>query len=285
MTLRIRHLCLRAETASGTFGADIPFALGLNVLWADNTKGKSTCLQGLLYALGLERMLSPRREVPLTYVMTSHLEESEGGPQYRVLESSVWVELANGAGEIIAVRRNVVSSTDRKLVSVFYGPALTEPGGHYTQRDFFVWDPGAAQREAGFHRMLADFIGWQLPTVRRFDGSETSLYLETIFPLLYVEQKAGWSSMPAAFPTYFQIRDVSRRAVEFLISLQTHEVELIREQLELDIAENRSAWSAKREEMRSIAELVNGRIEAVPAQSIAGAADIERGFILVPDGD
>ena len=54
MTLRIRHLRLRAETASGTFGADIPFALGLNVLWADNTKGKSTCLQGLLYALGLD---------------------------------------------------------------------------------------------------------------------------------------------------------------------------------------------------------------------------------------
>ena len=45
------------ETSSGPFGADIPFSTGLNVLWADNTKGKSTSLQGLLYALGLERML------------------------------------------------------------------------------------------------------------------------------------------------------------------------------------------------------------------------------------
>jgi hypothetical protein len=61
MTLHIRHLRLRAETSSGPFGADIPFSTGLNVLWADNTKGKSTSLQGLLYALGLERMLSPRR--------------------------------------------------------------------------------------------------------------------------------------------------------------------------------------------------------------------------------
>ena len=52
MTLRLRHLRLRAETSSGPFGADIPFSTGLNVLWADNTKGKSTCLQGLLYALG-----------------------------------------------------------------------------------------------------------------------------------------------------------------------------------------------------------------------------------------
>ena len=78
MTLRIRHLRLRAETSSGPFGADIPFSPGLNVLWADNTKGKSTSLQGLLYRpLGLERMLSPRREIPLTYVMTSHLEDDD----------------------------------------------------------------------------------------------------------------------------------------------------------------------------------------------------------------
>jgi hypothetical protein len=170
-------------------------------------------------------------------------------------------------------------------VSVYYGPALTQPEGHYGQRDFFVRDPGTAQRDAGFHHMLADFIGWELPTVRRFDGTETTLYLEAIFPLLYVEQKAGWSSMPAAFPTYFQIRDVSQRAVEFLMGLQTHELELLRQRLDLDLAENRSAWSAKREEIHSIASLVNGRVEGLPTQPVVTAADIDRAFILVPDGD
>ncbi len=89
MTFRLRHLRLRAETKAGTFGADLPFKPGLNVLWADNTKGKSTCLQGVLYALGLERMLSPRREVPLTYVMTQHLDDPETGERHSVLESSV----------------------------------------------------------------------------------------------------------------------------------------------------------------------------------------------------
>src|SRR5581483_11600436 len=105
------------------------------------------------------------------------------------------------------------TSASHKLVSVFDGPMLTNPTGQYRQRDYFVLDSGAAQRDAGFHRMLAGFVGWQLPSVRRFDGSETLLYLETIFPLFYVEQKAGWSSIPAAFPTYFQIRDVGRRAI------------------------------------------------------------------------
>lgn len=200
MTLRIRYLRLRAETSTGPFGADIPFETGLNVLRADNTMGKSTCLQGLLYALGLERMLSPRREIPLTYVMTSHLDDPETGKRHSVLESAVSVELENAAGDVITVRRAVKSSADRRLVSVFFGPLLTAPAGDYLQRDFFVLDPGAAQREAGFHRFLTEFIGWQVPRVRRFDGGETALYLETIFPLLYVEQKAGWSSIPAPFP-------------------------------------------------------------------------------------
>ena len=285
MTLRIRHLRLRAETASGTFGADIPFALGLNVLWADNTKGKSTCLQGLLYALGLERMLSPRREIPLTYVMTSHLDDPDTGAPRTVLEFSVSVELENAFGDIITVRRGVISAQDRRLVTVSMGPALSGPTARYQSQDYFVLDPGAAQREAGFHRMLADFIGWRLPGVRRFDGSETTLYLETIFPLLYVEQKAGWSSMPAAFPNYLQIRDVGRRAVEFIMSFDTHELELKRQQLDLELAECASAWSTKRNEMLSVAALANARMQGVPTAPTISVTDIEASFLLAPDGD
>ena len=163
MTLRFRHLRLRAETGSGTFGADIPFAPGLNVLWADNTKGKSTCLQGLLYALGLERMLSPRREIPLTYVMTSHLEDPDTGTQHPILESSVFLEMENAQGEIVTVRRGIKSAADKRLVTVFQGPLLSQPEGQYVQEDYFVLDPGAAQREAGFHRMFAAFLAWDLP--------------------------------------------------------------------------------------------------------------------------
>jgi hypothetical protein len=285
VTVRFRHVRLRVTTTAGQFGADIPLRQGLNVIWAPNTTGKSTCLQGILYALGLERMLSPRREIPLTYVMTSHLSDPKtGGQQQKVVESSVWVELENGAGDVISVRRGVVTTVDPKLVSVFNGPLLTEPSGRHSQRDYFVRDPGAAQREAGFHHFFADFLGWSLPTVRRFDGSETTLYLETIFPLLYVEQKAGWSSIPAAFPTYFQIRDVGQRAVEFLLALETHELELKRQQLDLDLAASKAAWAAKRDELLAVAELVNARVEGVPLAPTMSSSELERAHLLVPHG-
>lgn len=286
MTILIRHLRLRAETSSGPFGADIPFTTGLNVLWADNTKGKSTSLQGLLYALGLERMLSPRREIPLTYVMTSHLEEDDKTDvKHSILESSVSVEMSNAAGQIITVRRGVKSSADTKLVTVFDGPQLTNPAGQYGQRDFFVMDPGAAQREAGFHRYLAEFMGWKLPRARRYDGSETSLYLETIFPLLYVEQKAGWSYIPAAFPNSFQIRDVGRRVMEFLMGLDTQDLEIRRQKLDMDLAASTSAWGAKRAEIFSVATVANARVQGIPTTPTVSTSDVESAFLQAPSGD
>jgi hypothetical protein len=281
----MRQIRLRAETSAGPFGADISLDVGLNVLWAENTTGKSTCLQGLLYALGLERMLSRRRAIPLTYVMTHHLQDPETGQHHKVLESSVWLEMENGQGDIITVRRGIVSSADLRLVSVFSGPMLTQPDRHYRQHDYFVLDPGAAQRRAGFHRMLVDFVGWQLPKVRRFDGGETILYLETIFPLFYVEQKMGWSSLPAAFPAYFQIRDVGRRAIEFLLALETHDLESKRQQLELDVAASNAAWSAQRVGLLAIANAINGRAEGVGSTPTVSAEDLERAYILVADGE
>jgi hypothetical protein len=89
LTLRLRHLRLRANTSGGLYGADIPFGTGLTVIWADNTKGKSTCMQGMLYALGMERMLSPRREIPLPHAMTSFVE-TDSKVHHEILESNVF---------------------------------------------------------------------------------------------------------------------------------------------------------------------------------------------------
>ncbi len=216
--------------------------------------------------------------------MTSHLDDPNTNERHQVLELSVWLELENAQGEVITVKRGVISSADRRLISVFRGPLLTQPGDNYRQQDYFVGDPGAAQREAGFHRMLTDYIGWQLPPVRRYDGTETILYLETIFPLLYVEQKSGWSSIPAAFPTYFQIRDVGRRAVEFILALETHELELKRQRLELDLASSNAAWVAKRDELVGIASIVNARVEALPSAPTLSLEEINRAYLLGSDG-
>lgn len=282
MTLRLRHLRMRATTAGGLYGADIGFGPGLTVIWADNTKGKSTCMQGMLYALGLERMLSPRREVPLPHAMTSYLE-TDSKERQEVLESGVSLEIENGAGQIITVHRSIKSRADNRLISVDFGPTLTDETTQARRKDFFVIDPGAALREDGFHYFLEDFLGWKLPMVRRYDSPDAKLYLETIFPLFWVEQKTGWSSIPAAIPTYLRIREVHKRAIEFIMDLDVHKLELRRQQLDDQFSANAREWRVQWEEIDRFARRSGAKTEALPQNPTAITEELARGHVLIAE--
>ena len=107
-TLRLRAISVRIETRRGRVGMDLAFADGLNVLRADNSSGKSTVLQSIIYALGLEGMLSARRDIPLPHSMTDYVEVD--GEILPVITSSVLLEVENGNGETIAIERSVKNS-------------------------------------------------------------------------------------------------------------------------------------------------------------------------------
>lgn len=224
MAFRLRALSLRVATDGGQFGADIALRNGLNVLAAPNTSGKSTCIQAILFALGLEGMLGPGRDVPLPHAMTQSLQDLDGR-EYQVRESYVVLEIEDESGDPIVIRRySQHGSISDKLISVWHARLSDlRQGSDATRQDFYVRRPGAAQREAGFHHFLARRIGWTLPEVPTFNGSYVPLYLETIAPLWFVEQKRGWSGIQAQTPTYLQIRDVRRRALEFTLQLDAQE--------------------------------------------------------------
>ena len=280
MTFKLRRFRLRALTEQGWYGVELGFTDGLNVLWADNTMGKSTCLQGLIYVLGLERMLSPRREIPLPHAMTSHLE-TDIGENLRVVESDVMLELENSVGTTVTVHRPVVSKLDDRLITVQFGPSLSEPEGQYRTQQFFVRDPGAAQREDGFHHFFENFLGWELPVVRGYEKEDIKLYLETVFPLFWVEQKSGWSSIPAAIPTYFRIREVHKRAVEFIAGLEAYEIERKREQLDQRINLLTSRWETNWQDLSQLLNRSASRIEALGRKPIVDLDAITKAFVSV----
>lgn len=132
------------------------------------------------------------------------------------------------------------------------GKGLTGDG-RGQRRDYFVRRRGSAQNEAGFHRWLADFLGWELPRVTRTDGTEGPLYLECLFPYFFVEQKHGWLGLQARIPTYFGIRDVVRRSAEFVLSLDAYEMVLQRQRLESEAANIESEWRRHLERVQTSA--------------------------------
>lgn len=244
MTVLIRQVRLRVVTTDGVYGADVALGPGLNVLRANNSAGKSTLTSSLVYALGLEGILGPQHAVPLPHAMTQSLQGEDGG-SYPVLSSYVMVELARDDGEALTIRRSVVDEVaDRHLVRTWQAPVLTA-GVTAEATDYYVRQPGAAQEERGFHRFLANWFGWVLPEVPRYDGSFAPLYPEAIAPLFIVEQKRGWSGLQSQTPTYLQLRQVKERAREFVLGLDALATRARLQAAETRLSELRSTWKTQ----------------------------------------
>ena len=62
--LIIENIKIVAHTSGEDFSVDIPLKYGLNVIRADNSSGKSTCVNAIAYGLGLEAILGPSRKRP-----------------------------------------------------------------------------------------------------------------------------------------------------------------------------------------------------------------------------
>lgn len=216
--LRIDNLAITADTNGGKFSCSIPFEDGLNIIRAENSSGKSTCINAIAYGLGLEAILGPSRKRPFPKSLYSEIFDNKADQNpFFVSSSSVQLAITNRAGNRAVLLRDIAGNENRITV---------DTGG--TKRDYFLGSAGqvgSAVSERGFHHWLAEFIGWSLPTVVTFDGKETTLYLECIFPLFFVEQKRGWSEIQANIPTHYGIKNVRKTAAEFCLGVDSFEFE------------------------------------------------------------
>ena len=269
--LRIRHLFININTDQGVFGRRQDFQDGLNIIRAENYAGKSQIVQSIMYALGLEGMQGPSHAVPLAHAMTEYLDYYVDGNKLnaKVIDSMVSLEIENGNQQFLTVQRAIAGERNHHLMTVYEGRAITKKEGLGNSRDYFVREGGAASSELGFHRLLKDFIGWELPMAPRFNDVDCPLYLETIFPLLYVEQKLGWGRLPARYPTWLGIRDVGRRTVEFILGLDAYATALERLAVQDEIKRLKREWSAVRTQSEKSASAVVGTIRGIPVEPIA----------------
>lgn len=264
MSLRLRCLEVEVRTDNGpTFGVRLEFGDGLTVIYAPNTKGKSTCVNSIFYGLGLEGMLGPAHSVPLPAAMTDEIL-GDDGRKYEVLEAIVSLEIMNHQTQIVTVQRRVTNKpADRQLIQVTFAAALTKGVDDLTEkRTFHVRIPTSATAELGFHSFLADFLGWELPEVRRGTAS-CPLYLECTTPYLFVDQLNGWDAVKSRMPTQFGIVEVASRTFEFILRLDILQNEAERRRLESRLLEIEGTWRAERENLR---------------RELAGSGIVDRGI-------
>jgi len=237
----IRGITLRAATAEGEFGFSHTFSANLTVVRAKNSSGKSTLFNSILYAMGMEELVGGRNEKVLPYAVKERFEYQDR--HIEVISSETLLALENSQGRVVTLRRAIRDAQrDAKLIEVFEGARLGKSRDDFGDgKPTYLHDAGGAKRDEGFHRFLAQFLGFELPLVPTTNGGEGPLYLQTIFAALAVEQKRGWTDYIANVP-FYGIRDVRTRVVEFLLGLGVFETNAARNRLNIDSLEIDADW-------------------------------------------
>lgn len=262
MKLKLQSLELRVETAARSFARRCTFSGGLNVIRGVNSAGKTQLFQAIAFALGVEDILSTR--MPLGSAFTSEIADDTGATE-SVTSSWVSLEVQNEAGRTLTIRRHAAHPQRRlNLIETWEGAALTSPGTEARLGDFFVNEGGAATHELGFHRLLAELLGWELPEVPRYSTDPGPLYLQVLFPFIYVDQRSGWSSAGPRAITKYQIREPTRRAAEFLLGMSGPRDLAERDALRRQLDELAHRWSTETAAARAALGAAGGRLEGVP---------------------
>ncbi|MFC6987118.1 hypothetical protein [Streptomyces cirratus] len=259
MSIRIVSVEVASRTDRGLLRYKTDLSPGLNVIAAPNSFGKSTLLQGVIYALGLEGMFSSSRKPPFGPALLTLADYPDGG-RSPVRESWVSLIIANEHGTHMRCKRFVRGDgIDTALIMTWKANDRASLG-RANRIDMFVRHGGSAFRELGFHRELADFLGWDLPQVPGFNTTEVTLYLEVLFPLFYVEQKSGWSGVAPRMPTYFGIRDVLRRSVEYVLGLSTLERLTALAAVKTEEDDLKRRWQSASDRLGDAAKALNCRV-------------------------
>jgi hypothetical protein len=259
--LKINAIKIEVNTSNGLFGAEYKFTEGLNIIRGNNSTGKSSLFQSIIYGLGFEELLGGKNEK----TMQSALKDQVEFPRntfHNITQSYIYVEIENK--EIITLKRSVFSSIRKsQLIDVFFGALLTGNNHELETRQMYVHDPGGASDELyGFHLFLTEFLEFNLPEVVNSKGELNKLYLQQIAPAFIIEQKTGWSDFFATMP-YFGMRNTEQRVVEFLLNLDVFDNQKQKQEIAYLKQGITNRWQNLFDKFQANAEKAGGRIEGL----------------------
>lgn len=205
------------------FGRVVTLNKGLNVIIGDNTTGKTSLASCFYYILGMEELMSPKRNVDsLDRCLKEHfsIDDSSTGMKkiWYVDSSYVESEIMNDSGKRLLLHRDIrneVMNANKIYISDW------ENGEWKNKREYFLhsMDDNNQTIDFAFYGFLANFAGIALPSVPvRNSIKESVLYLQTMFALCYIEQTRGWADYFATIKGYNILRP-KQRIIEYALSL------------------------------------------------------------------
>ncbi|WP_106916641.1 AAA family ATPase [Chryseobacterium aurantiacum] len=265
--LKINRLKIEINTDAGIFGAQHKFSKGLNIVRGDNTTGKSSLFQSIIYALGFEELLGGKFEKTLQSVLKDKVEYPRNEQYFNIIQSYIYLVIENQHGQIITIRRGVKTPNRKsQLVDVFFGDYITNLKDITDERQMWVHDKGgASDNDFGFHKFLCEFLEIDLPKVITYKGDYTQIYLQQLASSFIIEQKKGWSDYFITAPIY-SIRDLNQRIVEYLLNLDVFENNEKREEINIRRNLLQTKWEKVFNEMDYLADRSSSELTGISSE-------------------
>ena len=210
------------------FGRVLDFSSGLNLVVGDNTSGKTTLVECLFYALGMEELIEGKQgNVTLDKaVKKQFLYTEQDGNQYEwsVKESFVRIQLSNTNEKTITIKRKIVSADNRiDIMYVWESPIMADME-YEDCREYYIHkrDDHNQDHKEGFYALLAEFADLPIVHVSGRNTDKTTLYMQTLFTTSYIEQKRGWSDFFANIRSY-NIANPKQKVVEYIMDYKTND--------------------------------------------------------------
>lgn len=283
--LKINRLKIEVKTGVGLFGLDNKFDKKMNFIASyKNTKGKSSSIEAIYYCLGLEELIGGRGEKALKPVFRDKLIHEN--KEINVLETEFYLEVVGNDNVVKTIHRTACKEYHSpNLIRIYNGDIEKSIKGMCTYEDTYVHSAGSASNKRGFHTVLEDMIGLKLPKVPSYDDLDRKLYLQIIFSAIFIEQKRGWAGLFATTPTYLRVRDPQKRAIEYLIGLESLDIEEKRQKCKDNEAYIKKEWELILNNINIILSKSMCEIENINAKPEILNDDVEFPIFKVLDGE
>ncbi|MEZ9857372.1 hypothetical protein AB4381_02680 [Vibrio splendidus] len=279
--MKFRKLKVKILSEGEWFGFEYEFKSGLNIIRGDNSSGKSTLVNSLIYSIGMEEIIGSKGPATLPYALRTHFQLE--GKTFENVESQTLIEIENSKGEVKTFRRYITSKNkDSKLVQIIHGDYLSQGEvKSFDSTPVYLHDPNSATNEEfGFFAAFEKFLGLELPEISDNKGNNKKLYLQYIFASLLIEQKRGWTNYIANTP-YYGVSGVVQKTVSYLLNLDTFEKEKKLNGLYSQRNSIFSKWSECVSNIKLIAS--NARL-SIRGLSVKPEFDFDKSLVLIGSG-
>lgn len=261
------------------FGFDIPFKKGLNVIKGENTSGKSTIVSCLLYSLALEEMLGVKYEHSLDNSLKKEFSIDE--IKIKVHSSYVFIEIENSKGAVRTIKRSIVGNPNEKFYLKVYEGRISELNSIDNPRTLYIHRKRNHESEIAYFTWFSEFLGFsKLPKVLNQKNEYSHLYLQTIFPALFIEQTKGWSDFLSSIP-YFGIKENKQRTIEFLLNLKALKNEVEKEKLSGTRKKIIQNWRSTINKMNILAISNSGRFLDISDEPLIDSSHLKEVFLEI----